>query len=35
MPIVDLALDAGDDLISERLVAVLSDCEGEYSDSLR
>ena len=34
MPIVDLSLDAGDDLIGERLVAVLTNGEGEQSDSL-
>jgi hypothetical protein len=34
MPIVDLSLDARDDLISETLVAVVTDGEGEHSDSL-
>jgi len=32
MPIVDLSLDAGDNLVSERLVAILTDGEGENSD---
>ena len=32
MPIVDLSLDAGDDLVGERLVAILTDGEGEHSD---
>jgi hypothetical protein len=29
---VDLSLDAGDNLVSERLVAILTDAEGEHSD---
>ncbi len=28
MPIFDLLLDAGDDLVGERLVAILTDSEG-------
>ena len=32
MPIVDLSLDASDNLVSERLVAILTDAEGEHSD---
>jgi hypothetical protein len=31
--IVDLPLDAGDDLIGERLPALLADREGEHADS--
>jgi hypothetical protein len=29
---VDLSLDAGDNLVSERLVAILTDAEREHSD---
>ena len=32
MPLVDLSLDADDDLGGEGLVAVLSDDEGEHAD---
>ena len=32
MPILDLSLDAGDDLVGERLVAIPTDGEGEHSD---
>jgi hypothetical protein len=33
MPILDLSHDAGDDLVAERLVAILTDGEGKHSDS--
>jgi hypothetical protein len=32
MPIVDLSLDAGDDLVGECLVAILTEGKGEHSD---
>ena len=32
MPILNLSLDAGDNLVGEGLVAILSDDEGEHSE---
>src|SRR5579859_3543452 len=34
MLVLDLAFDAGDDLISERLPALMADSERKHSDSL-
>ena len=33
MPVLDLSLDASDDLVDEAQIAVLADGEGEHSDS--
>src|SRR5689334_24086254 len=32
MPFIDLPLDAGDDLVGETLIAILTDDEGEHAD---